>query len=236
MSIVKKTPLSHRFVAEAVNRVYTVLSLPFSMVGEVSAYVQSFGLKVEAVVSLRLTNSPITRDSSLVIARFPAWEEWTMADYNVWADLFDTWQSTSDWVKALIIVVPPVFVATMLALLLRYRQNIREDIPVHSGVYHLSAPQQFQPRPEDMPEPGDTMDHMLLDAATNLQHRLEDARRSLHPQERSGADLGKAEIRQQITQIILEEYHRGSDPQVALRRGREFLASQRNVHSTNPDA
>ncbi|WP_272950769.1 hypothetical protein V6582_15340 [Agrobacterium vitis] len=44
-----------------------------------------------------------------------------MADYNVWADLFDTWQSTSDWVKALIIVVPPAFVATMLALLLRYR-------------------------------------------------------------------------------------------------------------------
>ncbi|MGV1769665.1 protein kinase [Agrobacterium vitis] len=118
-----------------------------------------------------------------------------MADYNVWADLFDTWQSTSDWVKALVIVVPPVFVATVLALVLCYRQKVREDGPVHSGAYHISAPQQFQPRPEDMPEPVDRMDHMLLDAATNLQHRLEDARRALHPQERSAADLGKAEIR-----------------------------------------
>ncbi|WP_234889585.1 hypothetical protein V6582_15345 [Agrobacterium vitis] len=89
-----------------------------------------------------------------------------------------------------------------------------------------------------MPDPGDKMDHLLLDAATNLQHRLEDARRSLHPQESSladGADLGRSDIRQQITQIILEEYHRGSDPGVALRRGREFLASQRNAHSTNLD-
>ncbi|MCE6074148.1 hypothetical protein [Agrobacterium vitis] len=159
-----------------------------------------------------------------------------MADYNVWADLFDTWQSTSDWVKALVIVVPPVFVATVLALLLHYRQKVREDRPVHSGVYHLSPPQQFQLRPEDMPEPGDTIDHMLLDAATNLQHRLEEARQSLHPQESSGPDLGRAKTRQQITQIILEEYHRGSDPGVALRRGREFLASQQKAHSTNPDA
>ncbi|MGQ4812828.1 hypothetical protein [Agrobacterium vitis] len=70
-----------------------------------------------------------------------------MADYNVWADLFDTWQSTSDWVKALVIVVPPVFVATVLALLLHYRQKVREDGPIHSGVYHLSPPQQFQLRP-----------------------------------------------------------------------------------------
>ncbi|MUO78058.1 protein kinase [Agrobacterium vitis] len=161
-----------------------------------------------------------------------------MADYNVWADLFYTWQSTSDWVKALVIVVPPVFVATVLALVLRYRQKTGEDGPVPSGD-HLSPPQHFQLRPEDMPEPGDEMDHMLLDAATNLQHRLEDARRLLNPQESSvadGADLGRSEVRQQITQIILEEYHRGSDPGVALRRGREFLASQRNAHSTNPDA
>ncbi|MUZ72877.1 protein kinase [Agrobacterium vitis] len=158
-----------------------------------------------------------------------------MADYNVWADLFDTWQSTSDWVKALVIVVPPVFVATVLALLLHYRQKVREDGPVPSGVYHLSPPQNLQLRPEDMPEPDDMIDHMLLDAATNLQHRLEEARQSLHPQENPGPDLGRAKTRQQITQIILEEYNRGSDPGVALRRGREFLASQQNAHSTNPD-
>ncbi|MGV2130037.1 hypothetical protein ACQZ4Q_12550 [Agrobacterium vitis] len=232
------TPLSHRFVAEAVGHVYMIPLSTISMVGEVSAYVQSFGLKVEAVVCLRLFYSPITRDHSLVIARFPAWEEWTMADYNVWADLFDTWQSTSDWVKALVIVVPPVFAATVMALLLRYRQKTA-DIPVHSGIAYLSAASRLQPEPEDIPEPGDTIDLMLLDAATNLQHRLEDARRLLNPQENSvvtWADLSRSDIRQQITQIILEDYHRGSDPQVALRRARQFLADQRNTHGTNPDA
>ncbi|MUZ64026.1 protein kinase [Agrobacterium vitis] len=161
-----------------------------------------------------------------------------MADYNVWADLFDTWQSTSDWVKALVIVVPPVFAATVLALLLRYRQKTA-DIPVHSGIASLSAVSRLQPEPADMPELGDTIDLMLLDAATNLQHRLEDARRLLNPQESSvatWADLGRSDIRQQITQIILEDYHRGSEPEVALRRARQFLADQRNAHGTNPDA
>ncbi|OHZ36785.1 hypothetical protein B7W85_04380 [Allorhizobium ampelinum] len=55
------TPLSHRFVAEAVGHVYMIPLSTISMVGEVSAYVQSFGLKVEAVVCLRLFYSPITR-------------------------------------------------------------------------------------------------------------------------------------------------------------------------------
>ncbi|WP_429929745.1 protein kinase [Agrobacterium vitis] len=161
-----------------------------------------------------------------------------MADYNVWADLFDTWQSTSDWVKALVIVVPPVFVATVLALLLRYRQKTA-DIPVRSGSASLSAVSRLQPELEGMPEPGDEMDLVLLDAATNLQHRLEDARRLLNPQESSvatWADLGRSDIRQQITQIILEDYQRGSEPEVALWRARQFLANQRNTHGTNPDA
>lgn len=158
-----------------------------------------------------------------------------MADYNVWADLFDTWQSTSDWVKALMILVPPVFVAAVLALLLRYRQKTRKDGPVHSEIYHLSSPQQFQRRPEDMPVTGDMIDRILLDATANFQYRLEDAHRSLAPQERSGEDLGKAEIRQQISQIILEEYRRGSDPEIALRRVRQFLDDRPEADGTSFD-
>ena len=44
-----------------------------------------------------------------------------MEDYNVWADLLDTYQSMADWVKALWLVVPPAFLLTLIALILRYR-------------------------------------------------------------------------------------------------------------------
>jgi hypothetical protein len=40
-----------------------------------------------------------------------------MDNYNVWADLFDTYQSTADWLKALWIVATPAFVLGVIAVL-----------------------------------------------------------------------------------------------------------------------
>ncbi|BCH55761.1 protein kinase [Agrobacterium vitis] len=139
-----------------------------------------------------------------------------MADYNLWADLFDTWQSSSDWIKTLVIATPPVFAISVLALLLRHRRQTPGNSP-QAAIYQ--PPQ----RPEDSAE---IIDVTILDAATNLQTRLEEARHALRPQNRTRPDseaLGRRTIRQQIEQIILEEYHRRSDPADALERVREFL-------------
>jgi hypothetical protein len=40
-------------------------------------------------------------------------------DYNFWADLLDTYQSLSDWIKALWLLVPPAFVLGLVAILRR---------------------------------------------------------------------------------------------------------------------
>lgn len=44
-----------------------------------------------------------------------------MPDYNFRADLLDTFQSSSDWIKALWIVSVPAFLLGVLALVLRFR-------------------------------------------------------------------------------------------------------------------
>ena len=44
-----------------------------------------------------------------------------MENYNFWADLLDTYQSSADWIKALWLIVPPAFVLGLVALLLHYR-------------------------------------------------------------------------------------------------------------------
>ncbi|MCF1471803.1 protein kinase [Agrobacterium vitis] len=145
-----------------------------------------------------------------------------MADYNLWADLFDTWQSSSDWIKALAIVTPPVFAISVLALLLRHRRE-RPGTPPEAAIYQ--PPQ----RPEDSAE---IVDVTILDAATNLQTRIEEARNALLPQNRTLPDseeLGRRTIRQQIEQIILEEYHRQSDPADALERVRQFLRQHQTL-------
>ncbi len=49
-----------------------------------------------------------------------------MTEYNFWADLFDAYQSTADWIKALWIVSVPVFVLGLVALILRYRLAIAQ--------------------------------------------------------------------------------------------------------------
>ena len=42
-----------------------------------------------------------------------------MEDYNFWADLLDTFQSSADWIKALWLIVPPGFVLALIWLIRR---------------------------------------------------------------------------------------------------------------------
>ncbi|MVA24765.1 protein kinase [Agrobacterium vitis] len=152
-----------------------------------------------------------------------------MADYNVWADLFRTWQSTSDWIKAVAIVTPPAFAMGALALLLRYRLAAHQDLP---RTYHLLEP------PQHPAQPPEIVDSTAVDAANDLQNRLEDARRTLMQQGRSLTDRSQQtdpETRQKIEQIILEEYHRKSDPSDALARLRQFLIDQRRSRGHRPE-
>ncbi len=44
-----------------------------------------------------------------------------MEDYNFWADLLDTFQSSADWIKALWLLIPPAFV---LALIWLFRRRV----------------------------------------------------------------------------------------------------------------
>lgn len=43
-----------------------------------------------------------------------------MDSYNFWQDFFDTYQSLPDWMKALWLIVPPVFVLGLVALVMRF--------------------------------------------------------------------------------------------------------------------
>lgn len=45
-----------------------------------------------------------------------------MDDYHFWRDLFDTYQSLADWLKALWLVVPPAFLLGLVALILHHRR------------------------------------------------------------------------------------------------------------------
>ncbi|WP_288193830.1 hypothetical protein [uncultured Phyllobacterium sp.] len=48
-----------------------------------------------------------------------------MNDYNFWQDFFDTYQSLSDWLKILWLIVPPTFVLVLVALIMRFRIESR---------------------------------------------------------------------------------------------------------------
>ena len=52
-----------------------------------------------------------------------------MEDYNFWADLLDTFQSSADWIKALWLVIPPSFV---LALIWLFRRRVVR-VDAHGG-------------------------------------------------------------------------------------------------------
>ncbi len=44
-----------------------------------------------------------------------------MTDYNFWQNFFDTYQSLSDLLKVLWLIVPPAFMLGLVALTLRFR-------------------------------------------------------------------------------------------------------------------
>ena len=84
-------------------------------------------LKVIAVVYGRLTNSSATRGSPSG-GRFCCQRKQgvaSMEEYNFWRDLFDTFQSLSDWIKALWLIVLPAFVLGLIALILRHRVAVK---------------------------------------------------------------------------------------------------------------
>ena len=56
-----------------------------------------------------------------------------MDDYNFWQDFFDTYQSLSNWTKALWLIVPPAFVLGLMALILRHRVAVKESETAKRG-------------------------------------------------------------------------------------------------------
>lgn len=49
-----------------------------------------------------------------------------MESYNFWQDFFDTYQSLSDWMKMLWLIVPPAFVLGLIALVMRIRIDLKQ--------------------------------------------------------------------------------------------------------------
>jgi len=77
-----------------------------------------------------------------------------MQDYNFWADLLDTYQSLSIWMKTLWLIVPPTFLLILLTIILRHRiaykradikfpgnlvYSIRRDERQQLHVYHHNS-------------------------------------------------------------------------------------------------
>ena len=66
-----------------------------------------------------------------------------MEGYHFWKDVLDTYQSSSDLIQALWLIVPPAFLLGLIALLLRHRvQRKRAAKPTFRDViYPLAADQ-----------------------------------------------------------------------------------------------
>ncbi len=56
-----------------------------------------------------------------------------MAPYNFWQDFFDTYQSLTDWIKALWLIVPSGFVLGLIALLMRPRTGRKAAKQIGNG-------------------------------------------------------------------------------------------------------
>ncbi|MGV2978322.1 hypothetical protein AB1P65_22955 [Roseibium alexandrii] len=57
-----------------------------------------------------------------------------MESYNFWQDFFDTYQSLSDWMKTLWLIVPPTFALGALWLGLDYRLKSRSPKATGDGM------------------------------------------------------------------------------------------------------
>lgn len=56
-----------------------------------------------------------------------------MENYSFWQDFFDTYQSLSDGMKALWLIVPPAFLLALAALVLRHRVDGRRADAARAG-------------------------------------------------------------------------------------------------------
>ncbi|WP_197435341.1 hypothetical protein [Agrobacterium vitis] len=79
----------------------------------------------------------------------------------------------------------------------------------------------------------DRIESTITESATNLQHRLEEARHRLMPPDDPARS--NLETRQKIEQIILEEYRRQSNPADALARVRRFLREEGDGLGDRPE-
>ncbi|WP_197433896.1 protein kinase [Agrobacterium vitis] len=120
-----------------------------------------------------------------------------MADYNLWADLFDTWQSSSDWIKALVIVTLPAFGLGVLGLVLRHRARLQRE-PTMSGHYQWMKEQPTEDTAGDSAA-AETVDVLLLTSLMDLQARLEEAKQALqHPVLKDFQDKCEAILRSEM--------------------------------------
>ncbi|MGO4448691.1 hypothetical protein AB4Y96_07130 [Phyllobacterium sp. TAF24] len=67
-----------------------------------------------------------------------------MNDYNFWAHLLDTFQASPDLIKAIWLLIPPVFVLGLLALTLRFRidSKLADKAPDGELVYSVHRDKQ----------------------------------------------------------------------------------------------
>ena len=100
-----------------------------------------------------------------------------MADYNFWADVLDTFQSSPDWIKALWLMIPPGFLLALIRMAMRFRLEARRDdkaaikgeliYSVHRGadgeMHILSHLSQWEPKPA----------LLLLDEPSHDAHALQ---------------------------------------------------------------
>lgn len=140
-----------------------------------------------------------------------------MADYNFWADLLDTWQSTSDGIKALAIVTPPLFLVCVIALLLGHRARMKAP-PLSTT--------QVQP-------PLSATDREALTVLTQLHQNLRELM-PLHGQNglkllegKMAENSGDPDLRAEVRKIVMEEYLRGAGPYDALLRVRAYVQARR---------
>ena len=97
------------------------------------AHVQGFGLKINATVFAQFSNSPAAWVLCLN-GRFHLENGdggTVLDDYSFLQDLLETWRSTSDWVKAVILIAIPGYVAFFTWLVLGYRAEMRTTRDVY---------------------------------------------------------------------------------------------------------
>lgn len=61
-----------------------------------------------------------------------------MEDYSIIQDLLETWRSTSDWVKVVVITAIPGQVIFLIYQVLRHRAEQREDVIIDARVRSLA--------------------------------------------------------------------------------------------------